>query len=263
MPVPRRRELCTSGMLLLGALALPVGRSLAVDAAPETLPEVTRRVFFDVGVCSNNVRSDRALGAGSSGALCESPAPLGRIVIGLYGRTVPASADAFAALCLQGYKRTVFGRILPGEFIQAGATGSARLGGVELPANFPASNPDAVTPAAFTLRHLRPGTVSLALGADEGEDVPAGSPLTRFRITTGPGPVPRLDGSSIVIGRVLEGLDVVQAVSRVPTYAPLPSAKAWNALAGALGDGRAATARGAWSKPMQAVIITDCGELPA
>ena len=82
-----------------------------------------------------------------------------------------------------------------------------------------------------------------------------------FRITTGPGPVPSLDGQNIVIGRVLSGLPVVTAVSRTPTYAPLSSARTWNALAGALGDGRAATARAAWSKPRQAVVITACGLL--
>ena len=73
--------------------------------------------------------------------------------------------------------------------------------------------------------------------------------------------MPSLDGQNIVIGRVLSGLPVVSAVARTPTYAPLPSARTWNALAGALGDGRAATARAAWSKPRQAVLITACGLL--
>ena len=82
---------------------------------------------------------------------------------------------------------------------------------------------------------------------------------TRFRITTGPGPVPSLDGQNIVLGRVVSGMDVVAALARVPTYAPLPSARTWNTLAGKLGDDRAAKARAAWSKPRQAVVITACG----
>ena len=73
--------------------------------------------------------------------------------------------------------------------------------------------------------------------------------------------MPSLDGGNVVVGRVTSGLDVVAAVARTPTFAPLPSARSWNALAGALGDGRAAKARGAWSKPRQAVVITACGVL--
>jgi cyclophilin family peptidyl-prolyl cis-trans isomerase len=55
--------------------------------------------------------------------------------------------------------------------------------------------------------------------------------------------VPSLDGANVVIGRVTAGLDVVAAVARTPTFAPLPSARTWNSLAAALGDGRAAKAR--------------------
>ena len=107
--------------------------------------------------------------------------------------------------------------------------------------------------------------VSLALGADEeaGEAPLRGRAPTGFRITTGPGPVPALDGQNIVIGRVVSGMDVIASLARVPTYSPLPSARTWNDLAARLGDTRAATARGAWSKPRQAVVITACGTLQA
>jgi hypothetical protein len=55
--------------------------------------------------------------------------------------------------------------------------------------------------------------------------------------------VPALDGQNIVIGRVSAGMDVIAALARVPTYAPLPSARTWNNIAGSLGDGRAAKVR--------------------
>jgi peptidyl-prolyl cis-trans isomerase B (cyclophilin B) len=106
--------------------------------------------------------------------------------------------------------------------------------------------------------------VSLALSGADGEAAggpPRARAPTAFRITTGPGPVPSLDGQNIVLGSVLSGMDVIAAIARVPTYAPLSSARSWNALAGGLGDGRAATARAAWSKPRQAVLITAAGLL--
>ena len=44
-------------------------------------------------------------------------------------------------------------------------------------------------------------------------------------------------------GFARQGLDVVARVARVPTYAPLESARTWNGLAQALGDDRARRAR--------------------
>ena len=82
-----------------------------------------------------------------------------------------------------------------------------------------------------------------------------------FTIHTGPGPTPSMDGENVVFGRVESGFDVVQAVARVPTYAPLESSRTWNGLAQALGDDRAKRARESWTKPRQAVVIAACGLL--
>ena len=82
------------------------------------------------------------------------------------------------------------------------------------PAHAPAYAPTRVdrTLQAFQLQHLRPGTVSLAVGAATGEvdggggpgsgASMSGSPNTEFLITTGPAPVPSLDGNNIVFGCV-------------------------------------------------------------
>ena len=115
------------------------------------------------------------------------------------------------------------------------------------------SNPDAVSSAAFQLRHSRPGTVSLSA---------SGRPVVR--ITTGPGPVPSLDGTDIVIGRVLEGMETINLLSRMPTFAPQEGSvtRNYNLLAEKVGDKRAATARVAWSKPQRRVFVADCGPLP-
>lgn len=46
-----------------------------------------------------------------------------------------------------------------------------------------------------------------------------------------PGPVPRLDESNIVFGRVLEGLDTVGAIAKVPTFKPSQQSKQMNVFA--------------------------------
>ena len=119
--------------------------------------------------------------AGGSGALCEAPQPLGRVVIGLYGGLVPQSVSNFVALCTgsaggAGYARTVVQSVRPGEFVRAGAPGSARLGEVEAPELPP--NPELASSAAFRLLHRAPGTVSLALAADDDSDTPPRAPFT-------------------------------------------------------------------------------------
>ena len=143
------------------------------------------------------------------------------------------------------------------------AADDGRLYQVEVAPSFATSNPDTASAAAFKLTHSRPGTLSLALSVDDGEEVSPTAPMTRFRITTGPGPVPRLDGKDIVIGRVLSGLATVDAIRQVPTYAPTSTGRWYNQIARAIGDSRAATARGAWTRPRQAIVITDCGVLGA
>ena len=85
--------------------------------------------------------------------------------------------------------------------------------------------------------------------------------FSQFLITTGPAPASSLDEENIVFGRVLVGMDVVAAVAAVPTFAPSGNTRAWNQVAAAVGDARAAKAREAWTKPTRAVTIIDCGVL--
>lgn len=75
----------------------------------------------------------------------------------------------------------------------------------------------------------------------------------------GPGPAPSLDGTNIVFGRVLEGLDTVSAVARVPTFKPSERIRFYNSVARFLGDGRADQAQRQWGKPLQPVLITASG----
>lgn len=228
-------------------------------------PVVTHRVYFDVGLCPSIVRADRALG--SKGGLCEDPEDLGRVVIGLYGELVPNVVERFLALVNappgEGYAGTVFHRIKPGAYVLAGQAGSYRMGQVQARRSPP--NPELLDGASFRERHLRPGTVSLALGAATGDGDAVGaersSAQTEFLITTGPAPVPSLDGENVVFGRVLSGLETVTRVAATPTFKPSSNSVAWNQVAEWVGDDRAAKARQSWSKPTQAIVITRTGEM--
>lgn len=256
---------------LVGA-ALVASTSSSVSAFEVAdLPRITHRVFLDIGNCPFIVRADRAFGG--AGGLCSEPEVVGRIEIGLYGELVPNVVENFLGLVTasvgSGYAGTVFHRVKPGQYVLAGKAGSARMGQVQAP-RFP-SNKELLASRSFAQRHLRPGTVSLALAAatNDGDDQGVGgytssneSTQTEFLITTGPGPVPSLDGRNVVFGRVVTGLDVVTKVAQTPTFAPSSNSIAWNQIAEWLGDDRAAKARTSWSKPTIAVVITGCGVLP-
>ena len=226
-----------------GAAAALVGSAalwlLPARASVPDEPAFTARVFLSYGLVD-----------------ADAVTPLGRVVIGLFGGAVPVSADRFLRLLMTSYLGSSLSSVRPGEYVAGGFDAA-------VPSDFPRGNSEAVLQSAFELTHRRPGTVSLALSGADDERPVAARAATGYRITTGPGPAPSLDGKDIVIGRVLEGMDTVAALARLPTYAPQADSplRTYNALASALGDGRGAKARTAWSKPRVRVIVTDCGVL--
>ncbi|KAL6761762.1 cyclophilin-like domain-containing protein [Haematococcus lacustris] len=231
-------------------------------------PDITHKVFLDIAVAPRSFKraSERTLGDASVLPL-EEAQPLGRIVLGLYGRSAPSTVANFLRLVASGaLADTTFSRVLPGEYIQAGQQGAHRLGQVDAEAADLQPNPDMLRSAAFLPRHLRPGTLSLSLGADNDEEpgvrARQGYRPTEFLITTGPGPVPRLDNSNLVFGRVLEGMATVASIAQVPTFKPSDRSKQINMFAQSIGDDRAAGVRRKYGKPLKAVIITSAGELP-
>ena len=260
-----RRQAAAAIATLIAGIEASKQSVHADPGSAQGVPAVTHTVFIDVGLCDSIVRADRALG--NKGGVCVSPETLGRITIGLYGDLVPNVVRNFVSLCEaptgEGYAGTVFHRVKPGEYVLAGQAGSYRLGQVQTPRFDP--NPEMLSSTSFKQRHLRPGTVSLALAAATGEgDGGAGglrSAGTQFLITTGPAPVPSLDGENVVFGRVIKGMDVVAGIAAVPTFRPSGNSVAWNQVAEWLRDERAAKARESWSKPTQAIVITDAGVL--
>ncbi|XXG51978.1 hypothetical protein AAC387_Pa03g0415 [Persea americana] len=231
---------------------------------PPPLPDttVTDRVFIDFRLCPTSFLPDRTLGDAAASTPCSESVPLGRVVLGLYGRLVPRTVANFKAMCAtgSGYRGTLVHKILQGQYFAAGRQGRRDKSEVRPPVDLD-GNIEAVDSRAFLLTHSRPGTLSLCLGENDDEDEIKLNPNYRnveFLITTGPGPCPELDGRNIVFGTVLEGLDVVATIAAIPTYKPAERIRQFNDFAKFLGDDRAQIARAIWDKPLKTVYIGDC-----
>lgn len=200
-------------LLLSTTTIATVSPSPQIPSPPDVT--ITDRVFLDFSLCPTYFRSDPSATL-SSTTPCPDSTPLGRVVLGLYGRHVPLTVSTFKLMCTSSssssstsYKNTPIHKIFPGQFFLAGRQGlrrdTAEVG--PLLKSLP-RNSDVVNSKSFLIPHARPGLVSLCLSENDDDDETRLDPEYRnveFLITTGPGPCPQLDGGNIVFGTVLEG----------------------------------------------------------
>ena len=189
---------------------IALGMALIMGAPIDT---VTTKVYFDIEIDGK---------------------PEGRIVMGLFGDTVPKTADNFAKLCTGEmgtgksgkklhYKGSSFHRIIQGFMAQGGdfTLGDGRGGESIYGEKFPDEN--------FKLKHTKPFLLSMA---NAGPNTNGSQFFITFAAT------PWLDGRHTVFGEVLEGEAIVLSLEKIGSSSGKTGKKAVIADSGILAGGQ-------------------------
>eukprot|EP00898_Chlorokybus_atmophyticus_P005472 jgi/Chlat1/5926/Chrsp4S06413 len=255
-----RREALTSLVATALLAQLPSGRALASIDISE--PVVTDKVFFTITVDGK---------------------PAGRIVVGVYGQAAPIGAQRFVDLAVGkqgvGYRRTLFTKVDP-AFIQDVGVRSFSYGDTAADVGItggPTSGqllPELQAPGRPL--HTKPWTVSLIVNNPLGSEGVSAKLIARdgkfinveestgpprpngssFIITTRP--CPELDSVNLVVGRVLEGQDIVQKLSQLPA-AQDKTDNPFFKTAKMMGDVRATVAQAGFGRPFSRVVVASSG----
>ncbi|KAI1722324.1 cyclophilin type peptidyl-prolyl cis-trans isomerase/CLD domain-containing protein [Ditylenchus destructor] len=149
-------------------------------------PKVTDKVYFDITIGGEEA---------------------GRIVIGLFGKTVPKTVENFIELCKrpkgEGYAGSVFHRVIKDFMIQTSDHTRWRylpwrhLSGFSIPDHL-----------LWRVRHYGAGWMSMA---NAGKDTNGSQFFITCKKTSW------LDGKHVVFGKVLEGMSIVRKIENSKT----------------------------------------------
>ena len=141
-----------------------------------------------------------------------------QVVLGLHDESAPYTVENFKTLVRKKfYNGLRFHRIFPGSFVQTGDP-SSRPGQTEKTGT---GGPGYTLPAEIKLKHNK-GAVAMARLPDKINPAKNSNGSQFYVCLT---PLPKLDGQYTVFAQVLEGLDVLEAISNEPTNSddfPLP-----------------------------------------
>ncbi|KAL0887153.1 hypothetical protein Bca101_011136 [Brassica carinata] len=198
-------------LLLLGTLS-----AIQAKKSKENLKEITHKVYFDVEI--DGKEAGMTFHLRPIDDFCS-----GRIVMGLFGKTVPKTAGE-KGIGKKGkalhYKGSSFHRIIPSFMLQGGDfTHGNGMGGESIYG-------ETFADENFKLKHTGPGFLSMA---NAGQDT-NGSQFFITTVTTS-----WLDGRHVVFGKVVTGMDVVYKIEAEGNQSGTPKSK---------------------------VVIVDSGELP-
>ncbi|MCF1709701.1 peptidylprolyl isomerase [Tabrizicola sp. J26] len=130
----------------------------------------------------------------------------GKIVIDLMPEIAPKHVEQITALAKEGaYDGVVFHRVIDGFMAQTGDVQFGKRGAdLSMAGTGGSSRPD--LPAEFSSMPFDRGTVGMARAMDPN------SANSQFFIMFAP--APHLDGQYTVVGKVIEGMDVVDAIKK-------------------------------------------------
>lgn len=247
-----RRTVLAGGLLLASSLCTP-----RMVLAEESATGSGTKVFFDV-----NIQGE----------------PAGRIVVELFG-DVPDGAARFTQLASGragvDYRLSKFNGVLP-TYIRNDGVSSLSYSASEASAIESGDSMERLEAEleSQTRKHTEPGLVSLIVREKEARPIKErlvayGGKLvtvqeqageapngTQFTITTAPSP--ELDSTNLIVGRVVEGQELLARISALPVNRPRNDNPYFQA-GKAMGDKRAVTAERAFYRPFQKVVVATSG----